>query len=122
MAFRDSDWTVVGVFETGGDVHESEIWADAEVVMSASRRTGFQSVTAMLADASDAGFAGSRRGGDDPRFSIGVWREPEYYARQSGERSNLIGVLGYMVASFMAVGGDVRRPQLHVFGHRQPPS
>ena len=36
--FRDSDWTVVGIFETGGDVHESEIWADAEATMSAFRR------------------------------------------------------------------------------------
>jgi len=44
IAFRDSDWTVVGTFESGGDVHESEIWADAEVAMSAFRRSGFQSV------------------------------------------------------------------------------
>src|SRR5687767_746716 len=55
IAFRDSDWTVVGTFETGGDVHESEIWADAEVAMSAFRRTGFQSLTAALGDESAAG-------------------------------------------------------------------
>src|SRR5262249_57105079 len=54
IAFRDSDWTVVGVFETGGDVHESEIWADAEGAMSAFRRTGFRSVTATLPHPSDA--------------------------------------------------------------------
>ena len=35
-----------GIFESGGDVHESEIWADAEVAMSAFRRQGFQSLTA----------------------------------------------------------------------------
>src|SRR6266545_6311689 len=58
IAFRDSDWTVVGTFASGGDVHESEIWADAEVAMSAFRRDGFQSVTATLADASDAGLTG----------------------------------------------------------------
>jgi putative ABC transport system permease protein len=52
MAFRDSDWTVVGIFESGGDVHESEILADAEVALSAFRRTGFQSVTAKLVDGS----------------------------------------------------------------------
>jgi putative ABC transport system permease protein len=28
IAFRDSDWQVVGIFTSGGDVHESEIWAD----------------------------------------------------------------------------------------------
>ena len=61
IAFRDSDWTVVGIFATGGDVHESEIWADAEVTMSAFRRTGYQSLTARLADGSAAGLAGASR-------------------------------------------------------------
>jgi putative ABC transport system permease protein len=96
---------VVGVFTTGGDVHESEIWADAEVTMSAFRRSAFQSVTAKLASDSDAGFASlARRIDDDPRFSINVLREPEYYAKQSRALATLIDVLGYMVASFMAVG------------------
>jgi putative ABC transport system permease protein len=105
IAFRDSDWTVVGVFETGGDVHESEIWSDAEVAMSAFRRTGFQSVTAALADPSDVGFVAFKdQVARDRRFSIGVWREPEYYARQAGVLATLIRVLGYTVAAFMAVG------------------
>ncbi len=105
IAFRDSDWTVVGIFESGGDVHESEIWADAEVAMSAFRRTGYQSVTALLADGSDAGLAAFRDAvGRDPRFSISVLREPEYYAKQATVLSDLINVLGYTVAAFMAVG------------------
>jgi len=105
IAFRDSDWTVVGIFVTGGDVHESEIWADAEVAMSAFRRTGFQSVTATLADGSAAGVAGLKEAvSRDPRLSISVLSEPEYYARQATILSRLIGVLGYSVAAFMAVG------------------
>jgi putative ABC transport system permease protein len=105
IAFRDSDWTVVGIFESGGDVHESEIWSDAEVAMSAFRRTGFQSVTAALADGSAAGLAeltGAIK--RDPRLSIGTLREPEYYAKQASVLANLISVLGYTVAAFMAVG------------------
>ena len=105
IAFRDSDWTVVGTFATGGDVHESEIWADAEVAMSAFRRVGYQSVTATLADGSEAGLAALvttiKR---DPRLSINVLREPEYYAKQAGVLSRLISVIGYTVAAFMAVG------------------
>jgi putative ABC transport system permease protein len=105
IAFRDSDWTVVGVFTSGGDVHESEIWADAEVAMSAFRRTGFQSVTARLGDGSDAGLAAFRDAvARDRRFSISVLREPEYYAKQASVLATLINVLGYTVASFMAVG------------------
>ena len=37
-------WTVVGVFESG-DSHESELWADAEVLGPAYQRTAFQSMT-----------------------------------------------------------------------------
>jgi putative ABC transport system permease protein len=105
IAFRDSDWTVVGVFESGGDVHESEIWADAEVAASAFRRTGFQSATATLADGSDAGLAVLKEAvARDRRLSITVLREPEYYAKQASILSRLIGVLGYSVAVFMAIG------------------
>jgi putative ABC transport system permease protein len=105
IGFRDSDWTVVGIFESGGDVHESEIWADAEVALSAFRRPTYQSVTAKLADGSDAGFAAFKDAVNrDPRFSISVLREPEYYARQAKLLSNLINILGYTVATFMAIG------------------
>jgi putative ABC transport system permease protein len=105
IAFRDSDWTVVGIFASDGDVHESEIWADAEVAMSAFRRTGYQSVTARLADDSEAGLAAFRDSiSRDPRFSITALREPEYYAKQATVLSRLINVLGYTVATFMAIG------------------
>jgi putative ABC transport system permease protein len=105
IAFRDSDWTVVGIFASGGDVHESEIWADADVAMSAFRRAGFQSVTAALADASEAGLAALRDSiARDRRLSISALREPEYYAKQASVLSRLIDVLGYSVSVFMAVG------------------
>jgi putative ABC transport system permease protein len=105
IAFRDSDWTVVGAFESGGDVHESEIWADAEVAASAFRRVTYQSLTATLADPSDAGLAALADAiARDRRFSVSVQREPDYYARQSRTLSWLIEVLGYTVSAFMAVG------------------
>jgi putative ABC transport system permease protein len=105
IAFRDSDWTVVGIFASGGDVHESEIWADAEVALSAFRRTGYQSVTARIADGSDASFTAFKDSvSRDRRFSISVLREPEYYARQAKVLATLIDVLGYTVSTFMAIG------------------
>jgi putative ABC transport system permease protein len=105
IGFRDSDWTVVGIFESGGDVHESEIWADAEVAMSAFRRSGFQSATAALADGSEAGLSALKEAiARDRRLSISVLREPEYYAKQASILTKLIGVLGYSVSVFMAIG------------------
>jgi putative ABC transport system permease protein len=105
IGFRDSDWAVVGIFETGGDVHESEIWADAEVAMSAFRRAAFQSVTAALMDAGDAGLAAVEDAiKRDRRLGINLLREPEYYAKQATVLSNLINGLGYTVAALMAIG------------------
>jgi putative ABC transport system permease protein len=105
IGFRDSDWVVVGIFSTGGDVHESEIWSDAEVAISAFRRQSFQSVTATLTDGSEAGLAAFKDTiSRDRRFSINVLREPEYYAKQAKVLSNLINILGYTVAMFMAIG------------------
>jgi putative ABC transport system permease protein len=96
---------VVGIFASDGDVHESEIWADAEVAMSAFRRTGYQSMTATLADPSAPGFVAFKEAvARDRRLAINVLREPEYYAKQATILSNLIRVLGYTVAAFMAVG------------------
>jgi putative ABC transport system permease protein len=105
IGFRDSDWSVVGIFQTGGDVHESEIWADAEVAMSAFRRPAFQSVTATLADADAAGFAALEDAiKRDRRLGINMLREPEYYAKQATILSSLINGLGYTVAALMAIG------------------
>jgi putative ABC transport system permease protein len=105
IGFRDSDWAVVGIFETGGDVHESEIWADAEVAMSAFRRAAFQSVTATLVDADPAGFAAVEDAiKRDRRLGINMLREPEYYVKQATILSNLINGLGYTVAALMAIG------------------
>jgi putative ABC transport system permease protein len=105
IGFRDSHWTVVGTFETGGDVHESEIWADAETTMSAFRRSDYQSVTARLTDSSNAGFMAFKDlVSRDPRLSLSVLREPEYYAKQATVLSSLINVLGYTVSTFMAIG------------------
>jgi putative ABC transport system permease protein len=105
IAFRDSDWIVVGVFESGGDVHESEIWADAEVAMSAFRRDSYQSVTAVLTDGTDPGLEAFREvARHDRRLAANILREPEYYAKQATILANLIRVLGYTVAAFMAIG------------------
>ncbi len=73
--------------------------------MSAFRRDGYQSVTAALADGSAAGLEALRTAvSRDRRLAANVLREHEYYAKQATVLSNLIRILGYTVAAFMAVG------------------
>ena len=41
-------WKVVGIFSTGGDAHESELWTDTETAQSAFGRAGVSSVLVSL--------------------------------------------------------------------------
>ncbi|MBL6751787.1 MAG: ABC transporter permease [Nevskia sp.] len=103
IAFRDSDWTVVGEFDSGGDAHESELVGDIETVLSAFRRNLFQSVTVRLesAQAFDRYKAALTT---DPSLSVDVLRETDYYAGQSRQLNKLLGFLAVFVGGFMAVG------------------
>src|SRR3546814_8371922 len=88
ISFRDSDWTVVGIFTTGGDAHESELIADADTVQSAFRRNMFQSVTALL-DAPSAFERFKDALTTNPTLTVDVKREPDYYAEQSKQLTKI---------------------------------
>ena len=103
LAFRDADWTVVGIFAAGGGVHESELWGDAETVMSAYRRGGFQSVTAQLESVESLEDFKSALAAE-PRLNVEVQTLQAYYAGQSRQMSMLISVLGHAVGYIMAIG------------------
>lgn len=103
IAFRDSEWTVVGEFESNGDAHESELMGDIETVLSAFRRNLFQSVTVML-ESPEAFTAFKDKLTTDPTLTVDVKREAEYYAEQSKQVSKLLNFLAYFVGGFMAIG------------------
>ncbi|HEX3124144.1 MAG TPA: ABC transporter permease [Rhodanobacteraceae bacterium] len=102
LRFRGSDWTVVGVFESG-DANESELWCDVEVAQTSFNRQGFSSVRAVLDGANgmttfkDALTA-------DPRLSVDVQTEQEYYSGQTKQFRATIGVLAGIVTGIMGLG------------------
>ncbi|MFO1465271.1 MAG: ABC transporter permease [Steroidobacteraceae bacterium] len=103
LTFHDGEWTIVGVFDSGGDSHESEMMADAETVLSAYRRNLFQSVTVQLDSA--AGFdAFKDQLTTNPTLSVDVKRETGYYAEQSRQLSKLLFFVAYIVGGIMALG------------------
>jgi len=102
VRMRGSDWTVVGVFESG-DAHDSEFWADFEVVATTFQRRGFSSVTAEL-----DGPGGLKTLSDalkaDPRLTVDVQTEQEYYSGQTKQfRATIAGMAGF-VTVIMALG------------------
>jgi len=100
---RDGPWTIVGLFETDGDVHESELWVDVEALQTASRRQAYNSITVQLENAEAfQGFKDALT--TDPRLVVSVQREPDYYASRSEQLHLLIRILGYTVAVIMGIG------------------
>lgn len=103
LHFRGSDWNVVGIFATGGDAHESEMWTDAETARSAFGRTASSSLLAQLE--SPAALQQLKDAvTSDPRFQLDVQSERAYFSSQSGDFSRNIGVLTSVVAGVMAFG------------------
>jgi putative ABC transport system permease protein len=100
---RGATWTVVGVFSTDGDSHESTLMTDAETLISVDQRGSFQSVTVML-DSAGAFQAFKDSLSANPTLAVDVIREREYYRQQSKTMSTIISVIAYVVGGIMAVG------------------
>jgi putative ABC transport system permease protein len=100
---RGATWTIVGVFTSDGDSHESGLMADAETLIAADQRGGFQSVTVMLE--SPAAFQKFKDSlSANPALAVDVSREREYYQRQSETIGKVIYVIAYVVGGIMAIG------------------
>lgn len=98
------EWPVVGVFETGGGLAETEIWVDASVLQPAYRRgNSYQSVYAKLSSP-DAFESFKDALTSDPRLNVKPMREADYYAEQSTMLYNLITGLGSLIAVIMGFG------------------
>ncbi len=102
LRMRGSDWTVVGVFDSG-DAYDSELWADVNVARTTFGRTGSSSVLAALDGAE--GFDRLKRSlAADPRLTVDVMRQQDYFSGQTKQFRRTIGVLASVVTAIMALG------------------
>ncbi|MFL6192986.1 MAG: ABC transporter permease [Thermoanaerobaculia bacterium] len=104
LRWGENEWTVVGIFEAGGGLPESEVWCDVGVLQPAYRRgSTFQSVYAKLD--SPAAFTPFKDAlTADPRLDVKVIREDEYYAGQSRALTGLIRIIGFFITVVMGAG------------------
>ena len=102
VRMRGSEWKVVGTFASG-DAHDSEMWTDINVARSTFGRQGSSSVLAAL-DGPD-GFARLRSAvAAEPRLSLDVMREQDYFSGQTKQFRKTIGRLAGVVTLIMALG------------------
>ena len=104
LEFRNSEWTVVGVFEDGGSAHESEIWVDLAFAQSAFRRGGTVSSLRLRVDSPASMEALQARVEDDKQLDLKLVPEEEYLAAQASGLATTIELFGTVVAYIMAVG------------------
>lgn len=99
-----STWTVVGIFTANGGLAESEIWTDATMLqMTYQRGNSYQTIHARL-ESPEAFDAFEQALTSDPRLTVKVQRQTDYYADQSRTVYNLITGLGSLIAVLMAIG------------------
>ncbi len=104
IRFGKNEWSVVGVFEAGGGVSESELWTDVRVLQGAYRRgNSFQSVRVRLESVDSIGALREALEAD-PRIDPDVSTEREYYSEQSEALSTFIKVIGYPLTILMSIG------------------
>jgi putative ABC transport system permease protein len=97
-------WQVVGIFEARGSVAESELWCDARVLQSVYQRgNSYQSVYLRL-ETVDSFQRLKDALTTDPRLSVTVVREPDYYAQQSQVLQSVIWGIGLTIAVLMGLG------------------
>src|SRR5207244_5637414 len=95
---------IVGMFESGGSVAETEIWADSHLLQGIYRRgNSYQSVLARLD--SPASFTTFKNWiTTNPQLNMQVQRENDYYSAQSTTMTSLIRGIGYVIAGLMGIG------------------
>lgn len=104
LRLGQSVWSVVGVFEDGGTVRESELWADVGVVQSVFNRLNFyQTIRARLSSAEQLPVLKAYVA-SDPRLKLDVQSEAQFFAEQAKQSSDLIQKLGWPLAIVMAIG------------------
>ena len=102
LRMRGSEWRVVGVFASG-DAHDSEMWTDSSVARSTYGRITWSSVLAAL-DGPD-GLARLKAAiAAEPRLSLDVMREQDYFSGQTRQFRQTIGFLAGLVTIIMALG------------------
>ncbi|HVG25224.1 MAG TPA: ABC transporter permease [Thermoanaerobaculia bacterium] len=104
LRFGTNIWKVVGIFESNGSISESELWSDAGVLGPAYQRNSTYSivVTKLASAGSFTQFKDALT--TDPKISVKVQHETEYYEAQSRTLRGLVTGLAFIVCSLMGLG------------------
>jgi putative ABC transport system permease protein len=103
VSLPDGEWTVVGAFETGGDVIEGQLLGEIDTVLASRRLNGYGSVIARL-ESPDTFDAFKATLAADPALNVDIERQSDFYARGVGQFTLILSGIAYFLGGIMAVG------------------
>ncbi|KAF0181073.1 MAG: ABC transporter permease [Nitrospirae bacterium] len=106
LRFGMRDWMIVGIFDAGKTGFNSEIWGDADQLMQAFRRTAYSSVIFALRDSAAFDLM-KQRLENDPRLTVEMKRESEYYKEQSEMMAKFLTILGLSLTVIFSFGAII---------------
>ena len=89
---------VVGVFSAGGSSYESEVWGDLDYIRNSLGREAVVSSARVRLNSPSDYDAYRDIIESDPRFSMKVTRESDYFAKQSENTATFLKVTGLVMA------------------------
>jgi len=100
-------WTVVGIFASGGSIHESEIWTDAQGLQTAFHMGNSYSSAYIKLTAPSAYKTFAAAVTKDPRLNVQAQAEKSYYSKFGSGAGHIINSAGIAIAILMALGAVI---------------
>ncbi|RMF69605.1 MAG: FtsX-like permease family protein [Alphaproteobacteria bacterium] len=104
IRFGSQTWTLVGIFETGGSVFESELWGDLATVQSRFNRGGSVQAVRIRLESPDKLDELNAWLDADPQLKLEARSEKDYLARLAEATVLLIRWFGWPTAIIMTIG------------------
>jgi putative ABC transport system permease protein len=104
IKWGENTWTLVGIFEDGGSVSESELWCDVKVLQPAYRRgNSYQSVYARLSSPDTFNELKDSLT-SNPQLQVTAMRATEYYGSQTETLQRIVRIIGGIIGVLMGIG------------------
>ncbi|MHC4320980.1 MAG: ABC transporter permease [Planctomycetota bacterium] len=106
LFFAMRSWNIVGVFDAGDTGFSSEIWGDAVQLMQSFRRQTYSSIIFRLRNSNL--YQGLKEFiSKDPRLTLSILREKDYYLKQSETMATFLRILGISLTLIFSIGAVV---------------
>jgi putative ABC transport system permease protein len=100
----DGEWPIVGTFSAGGNIAESELFGDAETLMTSMRVSAFNSALVQL-DRLQSFEPFSRWLTENPALTVKAENQTAFYLRtQTGTTIRFFHSIAYVVTAVLAIG------------------